>query len=148
MSAARQLWQRMPAWASATTNSTFCIRVQARGQGSAQGPIWLGLGLLSPSDSGVAPTEIGLLLGLGLWGKKSKNGLLLGLGLQSPKVNRTPPWTRTLESKGKSDSYLDPERLWSPRPVGLWFGLGLLVCSGLGFCGRVPPLLSQPALGL
>jgi hypothetical protein len=33
--------------------------------------------------------------------------------------------------------------LESPRPVGLWFGLGLLVCSGLGFCGRVPPLLSR-----
>jgi hypothetical protein len=98
-------------------------------QGSAQGPIWLGLGLLSPSGSGVqrksgsyldsgsrAQRQIGLLLGLGLWGK-NKIGLPLGLGLG----------------------------LWSPRPVGLWFGLGLLVCSGFGFCGRVPPPLSRPS---
>jgi hypothetical protein len=87
-----------------------------------------------------SPTEIGLLLGLGLWGK----------------TNRALTWTRTPESKGKSGSHLDSGSevqrkiglslglgLWSPRPVGLWFGLGLLVCSGLGFCGRVPPLLSR-----
>jgi hypothetical protein len=27
--------------------------------------------------------------------------------------------------------------------IGLWFGLGLLVCSGLEFGGRVPPPLSR-----
>jgi hypothetical protein len=43
---------------------------------------------------------------IGLW-SPTEIGLLLGLGLWSPKANRALTWTRALESKGKSDSSLD-----------------------------------------
>jgi hypothetical protein len=54
-------------------------------------------------------------------------GLPLGLGLcrtLRSKANRTPPWTRTLESKGKSDSSLDSDSRVQ-RQIGLFLGLGL-----------------------
>jgi hypothetical protein len=58
-------------------------------------------------------------------------GLPLGLGLWSPKANRTPTWTRALESA--------PGRalVWTRTP-GL-LGLGVL---------RAGTATSQPALGL
>jgi hypothetical protein len=68
-------------------------------------------------------------------------GLTLGLGLcrtLRSKANRTLPWTRTLESKGKSGSSLDSDSgvqrriglilelgLPSPKKIGLFLGLGL-----------------------
>jgi hypothetical protein len=108
------------------------------------------IGLQSPKQIGPplglglwGPNQIGLLLGLGLWSKK-KIGLLLGLGLWGPKQIGLLLGLGLSDSRvqSKSDSSLDSGSGARAR-IGLWFGLGLLVCSGLGVCGRVPPLLSR-----
>ena len=106
----------------------------------AESPICFWIGLLSPTDSGVQrKSDSSLGSGSGV----KKIGLSLGLGFWSPKENRALPWTRTPKSKGKSGSSLDSDSEVRALKIGLWFGLQLLVRSGLGFGGQAPPPLSR-----
>jgi hypothetical protein len=92
------------------------------------------IGLLSPSDSQVQrKSSSSLDSGSGVQSKSVSP--LLVLGLWSPQSKSDSPLDPGARVQSKSDSPLDSGSGVRAR-IGVWFGPGLLVCSGLGLGGR------------